>query len=216
MSDNIPRIIHQYWTGGPVPAEFLDYHRRWIALHPGWKVILWGDGEGVDGWPIPPLRNQDLFDRAEEISPLAPHQLRSDILRYELLLDWGGVWADMDFQPQKAIDRLCFGVDAWACWEEPGTWINNAILAAEPHHRLLRELIDGLSVNVSLFRASHGNTVKSGPQYLTPLALKHGVKVYPRDHFFPYGWRELHLETSSFPDAYAVHRWNHRRGMKHA
>jgi hypothetical protein len=40
--------------------------------------------------------------------------------------------------------------------------------------------------------------------------------VYPRDHFFPYGWRELHLETSSFPDAYAVHRWNHAKGLKHA
>jgi len=212
--NNIPRIIHQFWTGGPLPDEFRAYHEGWIALHPGWKVILWGADAG--GWAVEPLINQDLYDRAEEISPQAPHQLRSDLLRYELLLDWGGVWVDIDFQPQKPIDPLCFGVDAWACWEEPGKWINNAILGVRPNHPLMRVIVDGLGANIAKFGPAGDNTNKSGPMYITALALKHGVVVYPREYFFPYGWRELHREKESFPDAYAIHRWNHRRSMQHA
>lgn len=210
----IPKIIHQYWAGSPLPEEFAEYRQRWKALHFDWEVYLW------DSSPFR-LYNRDLYDAAWEISPATPYQFRSDVLRYELLLYYGGVWVDVDFDPQMPIDELCNGCSVWACWEVTDKWVNNAIIGAEPGHPLMEKLVKGLGVNIMRYGPGDDNTLKSGPKYLTPKMLEQrdreqDVVIYPKPFFFPYGWRETHREGEEFPGSYAVHRWNHRRSLLRA
>lgn len=209
----IPRIIHQMWIGSETPVEYLGYAAGWRALHPGWEYMWWDERMGGKGrMGDYGLFNEKLWDGAHAISPRAIWQYRSDIARYEILHKYGGVWVDMDMMPQKSIDPLMIDVDGWAAWEEPGKWINNAMLACVPGYKVMENIIKGLPARSAWPGA---NTVKSGPQYITPhLLAADRFMVWPKQYFYPYLWNELEREDEEHPNAYAVHRWNNRRRRK--
>lgn len=203
----IPRVIHHVWVGGPIPGHLVAHIDTWEALHPSWEHRLWREAD-LD-W----LENQDLFDRAEEITPHVG-QLRADIARYEILYAFGGLYVDCDMHALRPVDPL-MGDRCWAAWETDGQWVNNAVLASEPGHPLWADAIAGLPDNVRRHRRRRPN-VMTGPQYLTPLALEHGITVHPSAAFYPYRWDELDRHAEDFPDAYAVHHWDNARKRRGA
>lgn len=198
----IPRTIHQIWIGeSSPPAAFEAWSERWQELNPDWSYVRWSD------CPIN-FAVRDLFDRAEEIvDPAGVGQFRADVLRYEILHRFGGVYVDLDFEPVRplsAIDELVGAAEAWAAWEETGRWVGNAILGAEAGSPAMRVLLERLPRSCAL-NVGRRATVVSGPQFLTPLWL--GLVALPRRLFYPYSWRELERADEPFPDAIAVHRW---------
>ena len=82
-----------------------------------------------------------------------------------------------------------------------------------PGHDMLLELIARLPANVERQNPSAGNTVKSGPQFFTPIARRHKITEYPQRYFYPYGYNQLERGGEEYPDSYAIHHWNHRRTM---
>jgi mannosyltransferase OCH1-like enzyme len=86
----IPKIIHQIWLGSPVPKKFQDLMQTWKKLHPDWEYKLWTD------------KDIGEFKLVNEVAyNLAPNYgMKSDILRYEILLRYGGLYIDTD---QEAV-----------------------------------------------------------------------------------------------------------------
>jgi len=203
---SIPKVLHQFWTGPPMPQVFADFAEGWKRLHPAWEYRLWGDGD------LPPLQNQYLYDRAKEIAPRFVGQMRSDVLRYELLYQFGGVWIDTDFECLKPIDELLDGVGCFAAWVQTDLWINNAIMGASPGHPFIGRLIDGLPANVVAKRGLMPNKL-TGPQYMTGVWREHpeGVTLFPKAMFYPYLWSELWRGRERFEGCYGVHHWGNRR-----
>jgi len=133
--------------------------------------VLWTDHEqpnmpGVVIEPIPPLKNQALYDAAEAHAPKNIGQFKADVLRYELLLYRGGVYVDADFECRKALDSLLVGVDCFAAWETDRHWVNNAIMGAVPGEPFFQMLVEGLPANVATMRGRSPN-VMTGPQFVT-------------------------------------------------
>lgn len=188
-----------------MPGHLVAYGETWRSQHPGWDHILWTDDM------LPPLRNQRVFDAAERLAPRNIGQLRADVVRYELLEQFGGVWIDCDMECRRPIDPLA-DVECFAGWESQGVWVNNAILGAEAGHPFIRALVAGVERSVVVNRGKRPN-VMTGPQYLTPIYRLHAdeVVIYPKDYFYPYLWSELDRGDEAFPDAWAVHHWGNRR-----
>lgn len=204
----IPRIIHQLWVGPPMPATYQAFRRTVIDHHPDWEHRLWGDTDF--GW----LKNQHLYDEAEFWAPGSVGQFRSDVARYEILAEHGGVWVDVDCRWQRPIDHLIEGVDCFAGWETEPQWINNAVMGATPGHPFLLELIDQLPASVRRHRGKRPN-VMTGPQFLTPIARRHDVTVFPQACFYPALWNQLDaIDSGEFPDSYCVHDWANARRRK--
>lgn len=205
----IPKLIHRAWLGGPEPEWTRPFAETW--LHPGWTLAEWTDANIESVFP---LVNQDIFDRAEEIAPNHVGQLRADVLRYELLWRFGGVWVDTDSECLKPLDPLIEDTHCFAAWEVQTKWIANGLMGAVPHHPFIWRLIDGLAANV---RREHGNKPNrmSGPRFLTRLWFQYGehddVRVLPQRLIYPYGWNELEREHEDFPDAYQRHWWHNKR-----
>jgi mannosyltransferase OCH1-like enzyme len=207
----IERLAHRIWLGDDEPDWTRPYADTW--RRPGWSLRQWSGPE-----ELYPLRNQAIYDAADRIAPNHAGQLRSDVLRYEILLRYGGVYVDHDVELLKPIDEL-LDVQAFAAWEVPASWINQAVLGAVPGHPLLEALVAGLPE--SLERAGRRRlrpAVLSGPQFLTRTVNRDGpfdLTVYPKAWFYPYLWSEIdrhgpdHLEL--WPDSYAVHHWHNRR-----
>lgn len=186
-----------------MPDHLAAYVATWVKVHPGWEHHIWGNGD-LD-W----LENQELYDFAEAIT--RDHgQFRSDVARYEILHRYGGVYIDCDFEALAPIDELLIGVDCFAAWETDDVWVGNAILGSVPGHPFLADLIDGLPANVRSHRGKRP-TVLSGPQYLTPIAKRHGITLLPSSQVYPYNWNELDRAGERFPGAYAIHRWENKR-----
>ena len=190
-----------------MPEIFQEFSRGWQRLHPNWRLILWGQAK-----ELPPLVNRDLYDRASEICPGYEGQLRSDIVRYELLYQYGGVWIDTDFECLKPIDGLLDGVECFLAWNNPGKWLNNAIMGAEARHPFMERLIEGLPESVAAHPGKMPRVI-TGPQYLTPMWREDpdGITIFDKPLFYPYLWNQLKHGTSKFPDAYGVHHWYNRR-----
>jgi hypothetical protein len=94
----IPKIIHQIWVGGqPMPARLNQYRQSWATHHPGWEIRLWTDANR------PKLQNESLW-------ATAPHPAaKSDLLRYELLRQFGGLYVDVDFECLRNVEPLLAG-----------------------------------------------------------------------------------------------------------
>lgn len=143
----IPQILHRVWLDDPLPEAFADYGMRWRELHPGWEIREWRDSA-----ELPSLRNRSLFDRARELYPRPAWEWRrfeADLLRLELLEQYGGVYVDADVEPLANVaslldGRICLvgrspqssgGVHA----------ITNAVMAAVPGHPWIAALVDGVT-----------------------------------------------------------------------
>lgn len=208
----VPRTVHRLWIGGPEPEWLAGFAATWER--PGWTLRRWDDESVAELFP---LRNQAVYDGAPAIAPDHVGQLRSDVLRYEILHRFGGVWVDADFECLRPIDPLLAGVECFAAWEQPRRWINQAILGAVPGHPFIDSLIDGLPASVEANRGFKPNRM-SGPQFVTAQWLHHGrgVKIFDRELFYPYGFAEIadHGPGEEWPNAYAAHHWGNRRREK--
>lgn len=200
----IPRVFHRIWLGPkPLPAEFAAFGETWAALHPGWEMRLWTDAN------LPTLANQALFDSAPSFAA------KADILRYELLLRFGGVYVDTDFECLKNIEALLDGVECFAAQQKDldadfgkFCYINNALIGAVPGHLLFRDLVESLPQHMASLPPDVPASALTGPHYLTTVLQSHPeVKIFPAKFFYPYTATERWRRHEKFPEAYAVHHW---------
>jgi mannosyltransferase OCH1-like enzyme len=207
---SLPRLIHRVWIGGPEPDWTRPFAETW--LQPGWELRQWTDANVPELFP---LVNQRIYDEAPSLAPNHVGQLRSDVLRYELLARHGGVYVDHDFQALRPIDPLLEGVDCFAVWEVEGRWIANGLMGAVAGHPFLDRLIGGLPASVKAHRGRRPNRM-TGPHFLTRShhVANRPLKVLPEALFFPFGWREAGTylpgefdPAERWPEAYGCHWW---------
>lgn len=205
----IPKIMHHIWVGAPFPSHLSANIHAWARMHPDWDFKLWTEREISDIG----LQNQALYDQAEKIVPRdALEQFRADIVRYELLALFGGVYVDVDTRPLRNIEPALAGHHEFAAREDR-TWIGNTYVGAIPGHPIMRDIIAGMPANVHRFRGKRPNKL-SGPQYITPIWNRHHGHVAPQRQWFPYSYIDVKRQTvpeSFAEDVFAVHDWDHTR-----
>lgn len=200
----IPKTFHRIWLGQKsMPAEFQQFGRTWEQLHPGWEMKLWTDAN------LPALMNQTAFDSAPSFAA------KADILRYEILLQHGGVYVDTDFECLRSIEPLIEGIDCFVAQQRDldadfgqFCYVNNALMGAVPGHPLFHDLVGLLSQHMKGMPPDVPAAYLTGPHFLTTVLQAHpDVKIFPAKHFYPYTATERWRRHEQFPEAYAVHHW---------
>ena len=212
-------MIHQIWTGpNPLPDEFAAYAERWLALHRGWEYRLWNDAALAAEWPA---ENPAAWSGTEAG--------RSDLWRLLILERFGGLYVDTDFEPFRCFELLTRGAALLATriGVQGGVDDNvvNGLLAAEPHHELIRRMIDegkaGCTAGLPVLEAAGprmvtrvlGQTqqlfrkpVRIDGQEVGTLYADTGVVILHEPVCYPYLW---HAERpQSYPStAWAAHHW---------
>lgn len=129
---NIPKILHLYWDGSPMSELQMLTVVTFHKVNPDWKIIVHTplQGKGTKQKFIPEYTGLDYFPRLKELSYLTivkediedyctislPDILRSDILRYQVLYDTGGVWSDFDVLWLKSFEDF---------WKVSAVWNSN-------------------------------------------------------------------------------------------
>ncbi len=206
--ENIPKIIHQIWLGGPLPERYKQWQMTWIDKHPSWLYILWDD-QALEKLP---MLNKRAFQEARN------YGVKSDIARYELLYQFGGVYVDTDMECLRALDAFHYCCDFYAGFEPSGWCILNTILAARPGDQIMNACITQMENSVISSSDFHTVVNNTGPEYLTrcflsAMPLHNGrCVVFPAGYFFPISADERDLDESSQkklvrPETYAIHHW---------
>jgi hypothetical protein len=92
----LPKIIHQQWKTETVPeGDFTKYHAEWKKIYPApeYQHMLWTDESGRR------LIAGEFAWFLEAFDNYAMNIQRADSMRYFILYKYGGVYADLDYEP---------------------------------------------------------------------------------------------------------------------
>lgn len=191
----IPRIFHRIWLDEPVPIGFEVFWRRLKDLHPGWQFVTWSDSGELDF-----MRCREVFDAA------TTHAGRSDVLRYEVLATFGGIYLDTDVEPLRAFDELLEG-DPFAGWEDDRL-ICPTVMGSEAGAPAIEALIRDLPAWAARHAGRPPNQ-QTGPHFLThEWRRRLDVRLLRPRAFYPVHWsRKRDLGGPYPPESFAVHHW---------
>jgi hypothetical protein len=191
----IPRTIHRIWVGGKaIPAEHERFGATFALHHPDWEMRLWTD-EDLPALDITVADRRRARTRSE----------LSNLIRYEVLHRFGGVYVDTDFECLRPLTPLLRGIDAFAALELPGR-AATAILGSVPGNPVFARAARQARLTLG---EGAGSTDANGPYFLSLiLEQESNVAIFPARLFYPYLWDEPERRDETFPDAYAVHHWS--------
>jgi hypothetical protein len=154
----IPKIIHQIWLGSPVPDVYKEFMQTWIETHVGrgWEYKLWTD-ETINEII---LYNQRFYDDTDNFG------IKSDLLRWEVLYTYGGLYVDMDYECLCAFDALHYIYDFYTGiqpLDSQMVQLGAALVGSRPGHPILKHCIESVKDHWHL----KGAPKKTGPVHFT-------------------------------------------------
>lgn len=175
----IPKRLHQIWLGSELPKHYKPLIKNLRKLHPEWEYKLWTD-DNIDF----ELINSDFFRRAKNMGQ------KSDILRYEILNKYGGVYLDLDHLAVKSFNSLLHLESFAGVIYDSRPQIANGVIGSMPYSILAEALCkfeNGFIENPTVDQVF--NT--TGPYYLTQivssiLSQNSRIVVFPNSYFSPY------------------------------
>jgi mannosyltransferase OCH1-like enzyme len=194
----IPKTFHSVWVQGDLPDEYRAWHESWLTHHPDWEHVVWSE---PDYLPHISDCNRGIYATAVN------HAQRAEIVQKELLLRFGGVWIDADFECFRNIEGLIADLECFTGEESPGQ-LSAGIIGIVPNHPAMRLVVEDITRSIQSQRdtgkaQNHG----TGPYIFQRLWRdRPDVHVFPPEVFYPYSWDEPKPDTFP-PSAYAAHHW---------
>ena len=192
----IPRIIHQTWKTEQIPSKLIPWVKTWIGKHPDWEYMLWTDESARklihDKYPLL-LSTYDSYTEGIR---------KADALRYIILYEYGGVYADMDLESLRPIDPM---LRKYSCFigKEPDEHpildsgfdklVINALIGCRAQHPFMKLLMN----NLPAFKHMWHVMDSTGPHFVTlaynnytknnkfPTNSLDGIYLAPSEYFFP-------------------------------
>lgn len=232
----IPQIIHIMWLGKKLPEEYEPYVASWRKFHPSWTILFWTDNpinydqgthvvhtfdeleqklnasRGAQSIVINSnklqFENRRFFDQANNYGE------KSDILKWEIVYRFGGVYVDTDFECLQPLDVFHHTYDFYTGIQPLDTnmvQLGAALYGAIPHHPILEACVNNIKKNQDIKQI----IVKTGPIHFTKMFLAiagtTGLKdvAMPASYFYPCGYEQKGLPEKEWrqPESYAIHHW---------
>lgn len=162
----IPHIIHQMYTDEMIPEMYIDHVKSFIKHNPTWEYRFWTDESGRQ------LLKKHHPYLVKVYDNFGSNVKRSDLLRYAVLYEYGGFYADLDMDNLRPLNITTM---KYACivpvepFEHSALLnnmdflMNNAILSCRPKHPFLKLLLSDLQ-----YASPGGYPVgTTGPGYVT-------------------------------------------------
>jgi hypothetical protein len=178
----IPKILHQIWIG-PKPAP-TNLMKTWKDKHPDFEYILWTEQE---------IQRRNLsLTCSEKVDMISEINGKADIIRWEILYQYGGYFVDADSICIEPFDDYFSDKVAFATFENENVragLIATGTMGFIPKHPLCLEIINWINSEFSVKLIKETRAWYSvGPGLLTKM-LDTGrfkdVSIYPSHCFLP-------------------------------
>lgn len=178
----IPKILHQIWIGPkPPPIELMN---TWKDKNPHLEYIFWNEQE---------IKQRNItFKCQKQISAIKEINGAADIIRWEILQNYGGIFVDADSICIEPFDDSFFQRTGFSTFENKNIrqdLIATGTMGFIPNHPLVNDIVESIEKgyhddSIEKYRA----WVSVGPALLTNY-LNTGrykdVTIYPSHYFLP-------------------------------
>jgi len=234
----IPKVFHYIWLGKKLPQEYIPFLETWLKYHPDWTFVFWVDnpenynlGKLCENYTFDDVKKQLLthksksenivvdvknltFDNKKFFDATRNYGQRSDILKWEVVYRFGGVYIDVDFECTKPLDMLNYMYDFYTGIQPLDTsfiQLGAALFAARPGHPILKQCVETI-------KDDWHNTqiiISTGPLHFTKCfyeaANQQGLidVALPASYFYPCGYDEQKLPRKNWmrSESFGVHHW---------
>lgn len=178
----VPKKIHQIWIGPKkLPRKYKEWMKSWQYFHKDWEYKLWTDEDIKDI----KFHNKKIYDSSNNIG------FKSDILRYEILYKYGGIYIDTDLECVKKIPNYFREYEFISCIVFNKTpQINNALIISKPRANLISKMVKSIKIQKNDTSALETLSC-SGANLLTKQYFSLTIKersenlILPSDYFYP-------------------------------
>jgi mannosyltransferase OCH1-like enzyme len=200
----IPKLIHRIWIGEkPIPDYSVYYIEKQKRICSGYMHVLWSDKAIQDIFLFLLPSSVEML-RDERLSPI----IKSDILRYELLRLYGGIYLDMDVQLFRSFDDLlCIPYFCALDSKKTGSAIQGSI----PFHPVPRVMLDKIYFNYKNIgppQNSYQQLTFGGPYLLDQVTREFHIKPFNSEMF--YFGQEPSCTVHYFAGCRTVEGWTHK------
>ncbi|HLB52343.1 MAG TPA: glycosyltransferase [Chlamydiales bacterium] len=188
----IPKLIHFIWMGSPPPDSVYISMDSWKKHHPDWEIKLWTDTE-IELFNWTSDRSKLVFQSGKNWAE------KSDILRFEILYQYGGIYSDTDVVCVNSFENLiCKEISFFAGFESNKIkrfgrpLIGSAVIGAKKNSPVIMRCID--FTKSSEEEPTVHQHLRSGPGPITKasyeaLELKaEDVLLLPCSYLYPLPW----------------------------
>jgi mannosyltransferase OCH1-like enzyme len=179
----IPKILHQIWIG-PKPAP-INLMNTWKEKHPDFEYILWNEQE---------IHKRGLsFVCHKQIDDIPEINGKADIIRWEILYQYGGYFVDADSFCIEPFDKTFENDSGFASFENENTrkgLVATGTMGFIPNHPLCRDIIELLTTckeTQQLIKITRA-WFSVGPGLITKMlntGKYNDVTIYPSYYFLP-------------------------------
>jgi hypothetical protein len=205
-SSFIPKKIHYCWFGSKeIPDELKKYMDSWKRYCPDYEIVRWSE-ENVDLDKYP-YTSQAYKHRKWGYIP--------DVVRLEVLYNYGGIYLDTDVELLKPLDYL-LGMKGFCATEKWGIVNVGGGCGVVPKHPMIGEMLD-YRKDVLFEREDGTLNLESSGSYETKPLLEHGfvpdntiqvinnLTILTSDFFHPFDY--MTRETNITENTYAIHHF---------
>ncbi len=154
----IPNVVHFIWIGPQqFPRSSVENVRSWMAKHPGWTFNFWTDRERplpCPGMKLRLIHNLSFLKLRPCFAKADNYGEKSDLLRYEILYQEGGLYVDHDVKCFKSFTPLNCTYDFYCGIDMPYTsslptciFTTNNLIGVCPNHPILMRCMELLAQN---------------------------------------------------------------------
>ncbi|ESO88190.1 hypothetical protein LOTGIDRAFT_234732 [Lottia gigantea] len=179
--DKIPKIIHQTWKSTAVPQMFVPWVKTWMKRNPDWEYWFWTDE----------ATRKFIADKYPDFLPTfdgySQPIRRADAMRYFILYEYGGVYADLDVESIQSFSPI---IKKYSCFlgQEPFVHsvldtnfehlVINAVMGCRKGHPFMKSLVEKLPLFSHMWHVLDS----TGPHFVTLWYREYEKHHYPPDH----------------------------------
>lgn len=213
---SIPPIVHLIWMGSPLTQAVHEVAESWKKHNPGYEIKIWTDSDVKDfAWSDP--HSKVFFESGKNWAE------KSDILRFEILYQFGGVYSDTDALCMKSIDDLMkndltffAGLESNKIKRFGRPLVGCSVMGAAKNSPVIKRCLD-FSQTVEEAPTIHQH-LRSGPGPTSKAsyeALENGAKdvlILPCSYLYPMPWEKRLSSAQEVvenirPETFAIHLW---------
>ena len=205
----IPKILHQIWLGekNNMPVDLMKTVKD---MHFGWKYFLWTEEN------IGHIENREKFNIVNEYNKSIDNKFTNlaNIIRYEKLFEYGGIYIDADSICNKPFNDLLDN-KFFAAYENEvkrKNLISNGVIGSVPRYPILEMCIDEIKKMKNKVITRKPSFKTTGPVLFTRIINEYGkekIAVYPSWYFFPihYSGYVINKKIDPQKDSYTNQLW---------
>jgi len=215
----IPHTVHLIWLGSEMPKKVIACFDSWKRHHPDWKVHIWTDNDiPLFNWSCD--HSKCCFEEADTWAE------KADILRLEILYQYGGLYSDADVVCLNAFDALtiqplgffsCFELNYVSKHYGESFFVGSAVMGSCKESKVLKYCIEHLRAKSDA--PDEGIIKRTGPGLISracQMALRtecEFVLILPCSYLYPLPWKKRETNAHEIldyisPDSLAIHLWD--------